>query len=372
VRITIVHPFLFKLARGIERYVVSLSGAFASHGIHVDVLTWKWQTEVEWAEIHPGVRFIKMPYVRYLAEKVAIVFYLLWLAFHRSDMIVVFFAGYGEALALRLLGLIRRQQYCIVFHFPVEQVPHRYKEFARYGFVQKASILVAVSEHTATGVRRLFRRPCHVIHNGTDPKVFAPTPGQRAIGRKLLDRPEASPVIVTVAALEERKGIQYLIHALPGLVREFPEIIYTVVGEGPYRGNLEALAAELEVLPHVRFIGASSEVVTYLAAGDIGCLLSTGEASPVALFEYMSMGLPCITSSEVPFPEIVSPEYGIMVDEKEPMEVQNTIARLLRDRDLRVKMGKAARQAVIRCHTWAMVAETYERIFTKDPSDQSV
>lgn len=364
-RIGILHPYLFRMARGIERYVVNLSGMLAKNGIQVDVLTWTWPREVAWAEMSPDVRVIRMPYVRYFAGALAAIFYATHLAFRRYDLVVVFFAGYGESMAIRLLRLFRVQRYAIVFHYPVDQVPHQYEAFARHAFAEKAEILIGVSEFTAAGVRRVFQRECYVVHNGTDPEAFAATPEHRTSGRALWGFPAEVPVLVTLAALEERKGIQWVIRALPLLAAEFPGIRYLVLGEGPFRGRLESLAAELGVGHMLHLAGSTDRVVASLAAADVGCLLSTGEASPVAVFEYMSMGLPSVTSKHDPFPEIISPEWGSMVDETDPREVVEALALLLRNRGLRSRMGKAAREEVLKRRTWPVVAEQYVRIFKK-------
>jgi glycosyltransferase involved in cell wall biosynthesis len=364
-RIGILHPYLFRMARGIERYVVNLSGTLAKNGLQVDVLTWTWPREVVWAEMSPDVRVFKMPYIRFFAGALAVIFYAVHLTFRRYDLVVVFFAGYGESMAIRLLRLFRAQRYAIIFHYPLDQVPHQYEAFARHAFAQRAELLIGVSEFTAAGVRRAFHRECYVVHNGTDPEVFAASPEKRASGRALWGFPVEVPVLVTLAALEERKGIQWVIRALPFLAGEFPGIRYLVLGEGPFRSRLEFLAAELGVGHMLHLAGSTDRVVVSLAAGDVACLLSRGEASPVAVFEYMSMGLPSITSNHDPFPEIISREWGSMVEETNPREVAETLARLLRDRGLRTRMGKAARDEVLKRRTWPVVAEQYVKIFKK-------
>jgi glycosyltransferase involved in cell wall biosynthesis len=361
-RIAILHPYLFRLTRGIERFVVNISAALTKQGMQVDVLTWRWPEEVVWAEMHPDVKVIKMPYFRYFAGVLASIFYLFRLAARRYDFVVVFFAAYGEARALQILRILRPQRYCIVFHFPEEQVPHQYREFLRRSFAHRADVLIAVSEHTAAGVRRLFGRECYVVHNGTDPETFVASPGRRISGRRKLGIPEDSPALITLAALEERKGIQWVIRALPLLATEFPGIRYFILGEGPFRSQLETLAADLGVSRQVCLLGSSDRVVETLSSADVACLLSTGEASPVALFEYMSMGLPTVTSRRDPFPEMVSPDWAIMVDEEDSAVVARTIARLLRDAALRARMGEAGRRSVVLHHTWPIVASQYAEI----------
>jgi phosphatidyl-myo-inositol dimannoside synthase len=364
-RIAILHPFLFRYARGIERYVVSLSSELARNGVRVDVLTWTWRQEISFRDFSSDVNITKMPYLRYFEKTFAVLFYVFQLAFRRPDAVVVFFADYGESAALRLVRLLRPQPYCIVFHYPLEAAPYQYRQFARHQIAQRADYLVAVSEHVAADVRREFGRECAVVPGGVDLSFFKPDKAMRHTIRTGLGLGEDAPILITLAALEERKGIQWLIQSLPFLLQEFPGITYLVLGEGAYRNQLEALIDRLSLGGHVRLLGSTNNVVEYLAAADVGCLLSRGEAFGLSLLECMAMELPVVTSRNPPFNEFVRPEWGLLVDEHDPQSVALDIGTLLRDGEHRLRMGKAAREQAAGQYSWAATAEHYLSILTR-------
>ncbi len=366
-KIAFVTPFLFQFARGIERTNWSLANALAHLGVQVDILAWDHPKPVDWGVISPGVHIHKVPYTRYFMRRVAIPYYFRWLSSGKYDWVVINFAGFGESEAFRLLRLQHPQKFCTVFHYPRDLVPHRYVEFEKSGLADRASHLIAVSNYVARGVKEQFNKACIVIGNGTDPAEFCPSPDLRATTRQKLGVPEDAFMIVSLAALEERKGIHRMIRAMPYILKEFKNAQYWVFGEGKFRATLEAEIARLGLADHVHLYGNSYNVVPYLAAADIGCLLAVGEAFSVAVHEYMAMQLPVLASDCPPFDELVQPAWGVTVDQESPEAIGDAVRTLLRNPAQRAAMGMAGRQEVIDHYTWERIAHDYLDLFTKIP-----
>lgn len=358
-KIAILHPFLFRFKRGIERYVWSLSQAFSNQAVETHLLTWAWPNPVDWGSMSPEVCIHRVPYSRYGMSNITPPFYLHWLQRERVDWVMCFFADYGNATTLHLLKNFRQQSYCLVFHFPQELVPQRYTQFERSGLAKDADCLVGVNPHISRSVIERFDKPCQTIPNGVDIIMFHPSFALRRVQRDQMGIQAHAPVLISLAALEARKGIQYVIRALPYLITEYPDISYWILGEGPYRPDLEAEVRTLHLADHVRFFGAVDDVVPYLGAADIGCLLSYGEAFPIALLEYMAMELPVLASVHDPFPELVRPEWGIMLPEEDAEAVANAIRQLLNDVGLRRGLGQAGRQQVVKNYGWNKIADRY-------------
>ena len=363
-KIAIISPFLLRYARGIERFTQCLSESLVCHNMEVDLLTWQWPDPVSWEPLLPNVRVRQVPYLRYFMRWIAVPYYLSWLAHERYDWVMLFFAGYGEAETLSLLRRLRKQPYCVVFHFPCQQVSHRYAEFERFGLARRADRLVAVSRYVARGVEAQFDQECAVIGNGVDPGVFGPAPGARATVRQRLRAHPDTPALITLAALEERKGVQWVVRAIPRLLPEFPDLQYWVLGEGAYRVALNAEIRQLGLESHVHLLGSVNDVVPYLAAADIGCLLSYGESFGIALIEYMAMELPIVASRHPPFGELIRPAWGVMVDERDTEAVVVELRALLRHPRRCRAMGAAGRRQVLQHHTWDQVADDYLRLLT--------
>ncbi len=354
-RVAFIHPFLFRTARGIERYTFNLANALAAK-ISVDVITWRWSQPVQIERLDERVKLHVMPTSRYFAAQAIVPFYAWHLLTQRYDWVWIFFAGYGEA---EVLSLVRRQQFGIVFHYPYSQVPHRYREFQRYGLARRASRLVSVSQYVADGVHEGLGRESTVIHHAVDTDRFQPCLDARTRVRSMLGMPPDSPLLVTAAALEERKGVQWVLRALPRLVEQFPEMVYLILGEGTYRPALERLSTELGLGGRVRFLGAQNDIAPFYQAADLSLILARGEASSLTALESLACGVPVVAAQRPPFDELLSPDCARLIDESDPALVSQTVARLLADPATRHAMGKAGRARVCADFVWERVGAQY-------------
>jgi glycosyltransferase involved in cell wall biosynthesis len=359
VKIAIINPFQFRYARGIERLTWALASHLIRRGTCVDLLTWKWPEPVQWGATPRGMNVKQVPHFRYGMRWAAVSHYVSWLAAGNYDWVLIYFAGYGEAPALGMLNLIRRQRTCVVLQYPGDLVPHRYREFEHFALARRADQMIAVSHHVANGAARWFARKCQVVGNGVDVDQFAPSLEFRTAVRKRLGIDESDKVLISVAALEERKGMQWVIRALPRLLPEFPGLRYWIVGEGTYRKSLQEEIYRLGLGRHVWLRGTTSDVARLAAAADVGCLLANGEAFGIAVLEYMATQLPVVTSCHPPFDELIDRAWGEIVDETDTARVAETIRGLLRDPSRCRSMGRAGRQQVVNHHTWDHVADGY-------------
>jgi glycosyltransferase involved in cell wall biosynthesis len=357
-RVAFIHPFLFRYARGIERYTFNMANALARRGIEVHLLTWNWPNPLQIDQLDERIRVWRFPTSRYFAARAIVPFYVGHLLRHAYDFVWINFAGYGEAEALTLVW---RQKFGVVFHFPVAQVPHRYREFRRYGLINRAAETVSVSQYVAGGVRQSFGRDSVVIHHGVDAQRFRSDEERRRAMRRELRVGEA-PLLVTAAALEERKGIQWVIRALPRILKSFPRTVYCVLGEGNFRGELERLTRELNVEDSVRFLGEQEDVTPFYQAADVSLILSRGEASSLAALESLACEVPVIASRRPPFDELITGDCGVLVDEEDSDVVAGAVEEMLADPERRAVMGGRARACVIEEFSWERAAEEYIRV----------
>jgi phosphatidylinositol alpha-1,6-mannosyltransferase len=360
-----IHPYIYRFARGIERYTINLSSALVEQGADVDVLTWRWPDPISWPERDPRVNIRALPKSRYFAAHCIVPFYVAHLLRHRYDMVYINFADYGEAPALNALHWLGQSQpYTIVLHFPHSQVPHRYETLKASGLAARAERVIAVSEFVAREAEAFLGRECTVISHGVDTEIFQPDPAQRAPVRAELGASPDAPMLLTVSALEERKGVQWMVRALPRVVEAMPNVIYVVVGDGPYKESVKSLADELGVADHVRFLGARTDVARFYQAADLMVILSKGEASSLVSLEAMACGTPVVAPEHPPFSELIMRKWGRQVSRKDNRTVSNTVLELLSSPKHRRRMGKAGRTYVLEHHIWPQVADQYLKLLT--------
>lgn len=355
-----IHPFQLRLQRGIEVYLWNLASTLVRQGIQVDIITWDGPLEIPDYALVPGISLLKVPEVHYFQAAFAIPFYVTWLWMKKYEHVFVHFAGYGEGMALKLVNLFQRAPFSVVFHFPLSQVPHRYREFERWNFQRNAQHLIAVSQATCSEVEQWAGRSCSIIGHGVNTQLFQPNSTLRKQIRQELDLSQNVPVLISVAALEERKGMQWVIQAMPVILENIPDIHYIIVGEGPYRNTLISIVANLHLEARVHFVGVQLEVLPYLCAADIVMILSRGEASSISLLEALACELPAVTSSCPPFNELIREAWGILIDETDLQQVASAVLYLVNNPASRISMGGAGRNRMIEGHAWPNIAKEYK------------
>lgn len=183
------------------------------------------------------------------------------------------------------------------------------------------------------------------------------------------DRTGATPHVVTVARLVEKKGVEYAIRAAARVDRAFR---YTIVGGGPERDALERLVRELGLDARVRLVGwlAPADVRALLCDADIALLPSVTsragdqEGLPVALMEAMAAGLPVVSTHHSGIPELVEDGVtGFLVAERDVDALAERIAQLLDEPELRRTMGRSGRERVAAQHDDAMLNDRLVELY---------
>ena len=180
----------------------------------------------------------------------------------------------------------------------------------------------------------------HVVRCGIEPARF--TPGNAA--------PADPPNIVCVGRLVHLKGQSLLLRAVALLRERGVDATVTLVGDGPKRGQLEALAGRLGIAQDVAFTGAvgQDEVARRCAAATIFCLPSMAEGLPVVLMEAMALELPVVSTRIMGIPELIEDgATGRLITPGRLDELTDTLEELLQDAEMRQELGRAGRTRVL-------------------------
>jgi len=171
-----------------------------------------------------------------------------------------------------------------------------------------------------------------------------------AMSRASLGCAEASHLIITAANIRRVKGLDVLLRAAAIVQREFPRAIFLIVGgilEPEYARELEELTRSLALSDTVKFLGARKDVMPLLAISDVFCLPSRSEGFSNALVEAMASGLPCVATRVGGNAEALADgESGFIVDSDDPQALAERILILLRDPELRRRMGQRGKETV--------------------------
>ena len=173
-------------------------------------------------------------------------------------------------------------------------------------------------------------------------------PGRRAEARRVLGVAAEGPVLGVVAYLREDKGHAILLRAMPEILRKYPDCSLVVVGDGPQRAHLEALARRLKIEAAVRFVGLREDVPVVLNAFDVFCLPSVrNEGVPQSALQAGAAGLPVVSTAVGGIPEaVVHDVTGVVVPPGDSGALAQAICALIADPELRRRLGEAGGEHV--------------------------
>ncbi|MBW4634645.1 MAG: glycosyltransferase family 4 protein [Iphinoe sp. HA4291-MV1] len=178
----------------------------------------------------------------------------------------------------------------------------------------------------------------HIIHCGIDPALFDVV-SHNEFGKRLL----------FIGRLAAAKGLPILLESLATLKRLHPNILLTVVGDGPDRQKLEQMTTTLRLSQNVNFVGYKSqaEVRNYVQQTDVFVMSSFAEGIPVVLMEAMAAGVPVVATQIAGISELVEDGVnGYLVPPGDTVSLTECIAKLLGDDEMRAAFGTAGRAKV--------------------------
>jgi len=200
-----------------------------------------------------------------------------------------------------------------------------------------------------------------VIPNGIDAAAYAV---DRSTDLTALGVPEGKRAIVCIGRLNRQKGIDVLIDAAPSFLARLPEHELLVVGEGPWRGRLEARAAASGVAKRIHFCGYRNDVPEILAACELLVLPSRWEGMPNVILEAMAGGLPVVASDVEGIAEVLGPLAPEQtVPPLDTGALASHVAGILEHRGAAERLGAANRARVEKHFSLSAVVDAYERLY---------
>jgi phosphatidylinositol alpha-1,6-mannosyltransferase len=219
----------------------------------------------------------------------------------------------------------------------------------------RADTVIAISAYTASLLSASGAKPAGltVIPPGVDlPRDPSPLPSE-------------CPTVLTIGQLRYAyKGHDVLIDALARVRVRVPNVRCVVIGDGPLRSRLEALARTCGVAEAISFLGAVSDLERdrWLRRADVFAMPSRldGEGFGMVFLEASAHGKPIVAGNVGGSPEAVADgASGMLVDPTDPAAVADALARLLLDRELARRLGRGGAERARDFH-WPLIAQRVE------------
>lgn len=181
---------------------------------------------------------------------------------------------------------------------------------------------------------------------------------------KIRPDPNKKLDIFFVGLLESRKGADLLIKALPIILDSLPSLTIHVAGTGPQEGELKDLVSSMDLESHVKFLGfiSEEEKFQYYKACKVVAVPSRWDFSPITIYEAMACGKPVVASNSTNSEILEDGKTGLLFDSENTKDLAGKIVTLLRDNELRERMGKAASEKARECD-WSKIAERTVEIY---------
>jgi glycosyltransferase involved in cell wall biosynthesis len=205
------------------------------------------------------------------------------------------------------------------------------------------------------------------IPNFLDPEAFEPIPA--ADRRRMLNElgvPEDAFVVGIVARLSLVKDHATLLRAIASLRDQIPALHCVLIGDGPERSHLDALADSLGIRALVHFAGERTQPPNLHGLFDVSVLCSTSEAFPNSVLEAMAAGRPVVATDVGGTPDAVHQgTTGLLVRPSDPSRLADAILRLYTEPALRTKLGTAACTAARVGYSADAVIGQVESLYTR-------
>ena len=265
--------------------------------------------------------------------------------------------------AIKLAAMTRRIVHAeFVHHLPPgsrERPTRRWTKLREKSALRIPDILLCVSNDTAQGVMAVGipQHRVHTVYNGIDMHRID-------MWRRCLPSPPPfssnGSIILTVSRLEEYKGIQRVIKAMPKILAEVPSARYVVAGDGSYRKELMRLAHESPARDSIVFLGAVTDDQKFACYErcSLFVLPSSEEGFGLVYLEANAFGKAAIGGDIMAVPEVINHgETGLLVDPFDVDSIADAVVSLLRNPDEMHRLGDAGRKRVISDFTWDVAAK---------------
>jgi glycosyltransferase involved in cell wall biosynthesis len=203
-----------------------------------------------------------------------------------------------------------------------------------------------------------------VVPYGIDVARFATPPANLASLQEELGVGQG-PVVLTVCRLNVPRDFDSLLIAFQKLHAELPTAHLLIVGDGPQRAKVETLIHNLELTHCAHVTGFRDDVPALMALADVYVLTSYGwEGYPISTLEAQAAGVPVVVTDAGGSREAVQhEETGLVVPKRDSGALAEALLRLLRDPDLRRRMGKAGQRRARREFTLKRMIEAIVTIY---------
>ncbi len=243
-----------------------------------------------------------------------------------------------------------------------------FQKIADWALAPQTDLAIAVSESTAeftTRARLIPSERTKVVYLGSPLDEFARSRSAEevAAARVAMGISPETIAIGTVTRLMPSKGNQYLVDAVPEIVRQQPRARVYIVGEGELQAELQAQALALGLGDRLVFAGFRRDVAEVLTALDFVVFPSLWEGTPLTAFEALAAGKPIVATDADGLLDILTPgKDALVVPKRDPGALARAITELIENPARAAALGQEAQRTGAK-YDIAMFVRKMERLY---------
>lgn len=294
-----------------------------------------------------------------------------WIRSNRMDVLHTYLFGFHffavlSARLLRIPAIVSSRRE--IAHW--QKGKHLFVENLGNLFVDRVVCCSRAAQQWTLSKEKIQPFKTLTIYNGVDTDRFSRAMNRNKV-REMLGIPTDAQVVGTVANFSHEKGYPYLLQAIRSVLNDKPGTWFLLAGSGPL---LEETRRELEKITHggqIVLTGFRRDIPELMSAMDIFVLASISEGFPNVLLEAMSMEKPVVATEVGGIPELISPgEDGVLVSPKDGKALAGALLGLLEDPSRAGRLGKKAREKIIRDFSLRKMVDRYEDFYLSLISSQ--
>ncbi|HEY4712531.1 MAG TPA: glycosyltransferase family 4 protein [Dehalococcoidia bacterium] len=379
-RILIFAAYFYPHVGGYEKIVYELSRRLVQNGYEIDILTCNTEKVLAYEELD-SMHIYRLPCWNalnstYPIPKPCLTSFKILRRLLRKNYDVIH--TQTRFFITSFLGLIFAKlnraplmhteygaRHSIISNKVIDLISRAYDHSIGALIVRAARRNIGVSEAACEFLKHLGATNIQLVHDGIDTTIFKKKEDTNY--RQKAGISKDAIVITFVGRLIYAKGVQDLISAFSRIKDTAPEVKLLIVGDGPYRAELENLAQQTDCHGSILFLGQRNqdEVIDVLSATDIFVNPSYSEGLPTSVMEAASIGLPIIATDVGGTREIITTDKtGILIKAGDVGQLAEELCRLLANAELREKLGENARIFVERKFNWDKITGEYIKLYT--------
>ena len=231
------------------------------------------------------------------------------------------------------------------------------------------SVSTTVDKQITTGEKE---RRC-IIHNGIntgyEKRVRGSIRGELGLNDDI-------SLILSIGAIIEEKGYEYLIDAIPDIVSQYEKVHFLIVGpviDSLLHDNIKKKVCQMGIAKYITFLGYRDDVPEILQEADLFVMPSVKEAFPLSLLEAMAAGMPVVaTKCGGPEEIVIDGETGYLVPSCCGNALKDAILTLLKEKDRAEQMGKNGKRRVEENFGLNTFIERWQKLYEEIEEDKSI